>query len=185
MRPKKFCPQQCLSKAVEVFTRQGYDGTSFSDLTAALGVNRQSLYDTYGDKHQLYLKCIEVASDDFGPRRQLDNRERTGRQSVEAFFEEVLSKTESCLLTNALLERACHDGEVASLVKRCSALTLEALAACVQRGVDDGSISSRCQSSSTALALFNLLAGLRVSQKAGLSLPELRQVLRVSLRMLD
>lgn len=46
-----------------VFWEKGYDAASISDLTAAMGINRFSLYDTFGDKHELYLKALDAYSD--------------------------------------------------------------------------------------------------------------------------
>lgn len=42
-----------------VFWEKGYDAASISDLTEAMGINRFSLYDTFGDKHELYLKALD------------------------------------------------------------------------------------------------------------------------------
>jgi len=58
-RPKSFDPDTVLTKAMDVFWEKGYDAASISDLTAAMGINRFSLYDTFGDKHTLYLKALE------------------------------------------------------------------------------------------------------------------------------
>lgn len=58
-RPKSFDPDTVLTKAMSVFWEKGYDAASISDLTAAMGINRFSLYDTFGDKHTLYLKALE------------------------------------------------------------------------------------------------------------------------------
>ena len=58
-RPKSFDPEVVLTKAMGVFWDKGYDAASISDLTAAMGINRFSLYDTFGDKHTLYLKALE------------------------------------------------------------------------------------------------------------------------------
>ena len=58
-RPKSFDPDTVLTKAMGVFWEKGYDAASISDLTAAMGINRFSLYDTFGDKHALYLQALE------------------------------------------------------------------------------------------------------------------------------
>lgn len=58
-RPKSFDPDTVLHKAMGVFWEKGYDAASISDLTAAMGINRFSLYDTFGDKHSLYIKALE------------------------------------------------------------------------------------------------------------------------------
>ena len=62
-RPKSFDPEVVLSKAMGVFWEKGYDAASISDLTAAMGINRFSLYDTFGDKHALYLMALDVYSE--------------------------------------------------------------------------------------------------------------------------
>jgi len=62
-RPKSFDPDAVLAKAMGVFWEKGYDAASISDLTAAMGINRFSLYDTFGDKHALYLKALDVYSE--------------------------------------------------------------------------------------------------------------------------
>ncbi len=59
-RPKSFDPDAVLAKAMGVFWEKGYDAASISDLTAAMGINRFSLYDTFGDKHELYLKALDT-----------------------------------------------------------------------------------------------------------------------------
>jgi TetR/AcrR family transcriptional repressor of nem operon len=58
-RPKSFDPEAVLDQAVELFRRRGYHGASLSLLVEHLGINRASLYDTYGDKEGLYLRALE------------------------------------------------------------------------------------------------------------------------------
>ncbi|HSG52925.1 MAG TPA: TetR/AcrR family transcriptional regulator [Rheinheimera sp.] len=59
-RPRAFDMNTALEKALEVFWRKGYDGTSLSDLTEAMGINKPSLYAAFGNKEQLFLKAIEL-----------------------------------------------------------------------------------------------------------------------------
>ena len=59
-RPRAFDMDTALEKALEVFWRKGYDGTSLSDLTDAMGINKPSLYAAFGNKEQLFLKAIEL-----------------------------------------------------------------------------------------------------------------------------
>ncbi|WP_299082142.1 TetR/AcrR family transcriptional regulator [uncultured Paraglaciecola sp.] len=58
-RPRAFDEQATLEKALEVFWDKGYDGASLADLTAAMGINKTSLYSAFGNKEQLFLKAIE------------------------------------------------------------------------------------------------------------------------------
>ncbi|MCC5453100.1 MULTISPECIES: TetR/AcrR family transcriptional regulator [Gammaproteobacteria] len=59
-RPRAFDTDTALEKALEVFWRRGYDGTSLADLTEAMGINKPSLYAAFGNKEQLFLKAIEL-----------------------------------------------------------------------------------------------------------------------------
>ena len=55
-RPKEFSPDDAIEKAMQVFWHKGYEATSMEDLLTAMDLNRGSLYDTFGDKRQLFLK---------------------------------------------------------------------------------------------------------------------------------
>lgn len=63
-RPREFCVSQALSKALKVFWRKGYAGTSLSDLTDALEVSRPSLYAAFGNKEELYFKALDQYQDE-------------------------------------------------------------------------------------------------------------------------
>lgn len=63
-RPREFDIDQALDCAVRQFWEKGYEGTSLSDLTDAMGITRPSLYATFGNKEQLFLKVIERYSHD-------------------------------------------------------------------------------------------------------------------------
>jgi TetR/AcrR family transcriptional repressor of nem operon len=58
-RHKEFDRDAVLHKAMEVFWSRGYGATSIQDLVKHMGINRQSLYDTFGDKHALYLQALD------------------------------------------------------------------------------------------------------------------------------
>lgn len=59
-RPRAYNPRQVLASATEAFWRTGYTGTSLDDLSAAMGMNRPSLYGAFGDKQALYLATLDA-----------------------------------------------------------------------------------------------------------------------------
>ena len=58
-RPREFDRDEVLDRAVEVFWMRGYDRTSVQDLVNSMGIQRGSLYATFGDKHHLFLEALD------------------------------------------------------------------------------------------------------------------------------
>src|ERR1700726_688126 len=58
-RPREFDRDGAVERAMSVFWRKGYAATSTDDLLRAMNIGRQSLYDTFGDKHRLYLEALQ------------------------------------------------------------------------------------------------------------------------------
>lgn len=121
-RTKEFDPDKALQQAVDLFWTQGYARTSLDDLMTAMGIARQSLYDTFGDKRQLYIKALECYRDQTLAAARAHFAEG---QPVRAGFRNLLlsisqeSKAQlqrGCLLLSANLEREPGDEEIAELL---------------------------------------------------------------------
>ena len=122
-RPKAFDPDDVLSKAMQLFWECGYEATSIEDLVAGMGINRFSLYSTFGDKHQLFLAALAHYRATVVARLLEDlERSEAGVAAIRQFFTRLVASFASvqgsrgCFLTNTAVERAPHDPQAAATV---------------------------------------------------------------------
>src|SRR6266404_9842066 len=84
-RTKGFNPRRALAKAMGVFWRLGYEHASTEILIRAMGIARQSLYDTFGDKRALYLKALAFYRDETnGDMQRMLRRRRPSRTDLRS-----------------------------------------------------------------------------------------------------
>jgi TetR/AcrR family transcriptional repressor of nem operon len=180
-RPKSFDETVILDRAVELFWERGYEATSISDLEERLGVGRQSLYNTFGDKHQLFLKALEryTGLSAQGPIRHL-LAPGAGLAGIRAYFEEqvvngtVPGPRKACLVANTILERGPADGEALGQCNRARRAALEAFRGALRQAVKQGELPAGYDVESGALMMVTQMYGLAVMAKAGATPKELR-----------
>ena len=78
---------------MEVFWRRGYEAASIQDLVQHMGINRQSMYDTFGDKHALFLQALDRYRE-IQSRRVFEILDRPGsvKKNVRLLFEEAVER---------------------------------------------------------------------------------------------
>ncbi len=117
-RHKEFDRDEALQKAMEVFWARGYEGTSIQSLVGRMGINRQSLYDTFGDKHALYLQSLDRYC-------QLESRKAIELLENSASVKKAVRKLFAGVVEGALCDtqrRGCFAGNAMSeLAGRCKA----------------------------------------------------------------
>jgi AcrR family transcriptional regulator len=111
-RPRAFDADKALEKAMRVFWKNGYEGASLEDLTAAMGINRPSMYATFGNKEALFRKALDRYVEKSGPLLQEALAEPTARATVERLLNGIVDyagpgKIRGCLLVQGAL--ACGD----------------------------------------------------------------------------
>lgn len=122
-RPHEFNRQNTLSKAMDVFWEKGYKATSIQDLVDRMGIKRGSIYNTFGDKHSLFISAIRHYGEVVTSQtiKVLDSP-GSPIENIERFYFELISKSsdgksKGCLISNTVVELASHDKEAAKEVK--------------------------------------------------------------------
>lgn len=191
-RPREFDKEAAVRAALGVFWRQGYQATSVQDLVEATGVNRGSLYDTFGDKHGLFLEAIEHYRRHYSARR-LSQLEEPGplREKLATFFGEMIDfsvgegRLLGCLMTNSAIELAPHDRDAALAVAANMAAMEKAFHRLLSRAQKAGELTAEKSPRDLARFLTATANGLRVMAKVTPQRAALKSVVRVALKTLD
>ncbi|HWL10882.1 MAG TPA: TetR/AcrR family transcriptional regulator [Planctomicrobium sp.] len=181
-RPRQFDPEVALDQAMEVFWRKGYEGTTLPDLTGAMGINRPSLYATFGSKEALFEKVVERYLN--GPAGHLKQAlsQPTARQVVEAIFDvekrNLIQKDrpQGCLVVQAAL--SCGDGAQAiqKLLSDHRNSFQELLKDRFEQAISEGDLPSGANPAVLAREICALNYGLAVLSADGATSEELSTV---------
>lgn len=181
-RPKKFDRDEALQKAIQVFWARGYEATSMTELRTALGIGRQSLYDTFGDKDQLFEEALRryIAMGDGFVEQQLGSD--AGLADIRAYFQlsiDTVTQGEprlGCLMVNTCVERAPHDERAARLTQAGMASNRAAFEQALGNCRDKGEIPADTNVETTASFLMSQQIGIAVLARTGASREELEGI---------
>jgi AcrR family transcriptional regulator len=187
-RPRAFDLDTALDRALEVFWRQGYEGTALSDLTAAMGINRPSLYAAFGNKEDLFGKVLDRYVE--GPAAfaaaALDAPQ--AREVVERLVYGAIDLTtgphtpRGCL--NVRCAQACgpQSESVRQQVASRRMADQAALRRRLERAQSDGDLPADCDPADLARYVTTLTDGIAVQAAGGSGREELRRVAETALR---
>lgn len=171
-RPREFDLDQALDRAVEVFWRQGYEATSLSDLTVAMGINKPSLYAAFGNKEKLFRRALERYTEGAGSYGARAVQEDTAEEVVRAFLLGTVDATtrprspHGCLGIQGALA-ASDDGRVIhDLLTTWRDGARAALEARFRRAIDEGDLDRGVDPARLGRYVMTLSYGLAV-QAAG------------------
>jgi AcrR family transcriptional regulator len=188
-RPREFCVDQALAQALRVFWTKGYEGTSLTDLTEAMGITRPSLYAAFGNKEALFRKALELYERDKLAYVGEALREPTARKVAEHLLYGALanhsgeSDPKGCF--NVISSVACGvEAESvrtelnARKVSSCLALTER-----FRRAQQEGDLPAHVDVEGLTGFLTALLQGLSVQARSGSTIGELKALVETSLAM--
>jgi TetR/AcrR family transcriptional repressor of nem operon len=190
-RNKVFDENLILDKAMNLFWQKGYNATSAQDLVDHLGISRSSLYDTYGDKHSLFVKALkQYRKERIDPVLNgvdtAEDLEAYIRNVFEVVKTEALSEAHAkgCFMVNSAVELAPVDDEVGSIANAIMQDTENALTKAIKKGQKLGVFTSTHSARSLARFIFNSLNGLRVTVKFDVSKKMFDDIVNVCLSAL-
>lgn len=163
---KQFDEDRVLDGAMKVFWERGFSGTSYPELMRVSGLNKSSLYNAFGDKRKLYLRCLERFTQVHGEslRRRLD--EHRLEDAIGGFFDELIGRFRrtdlpgGCMMTAAALELG-GDPDAAGACVRDGMRELEGLLRRrLDRAVRDGDLPGNADTPSLASFLLAMTRGL-------------------------
>jgi len=191
-RTKDFDENEVLAKAIQLFWHKGYNGTSMQDLVDGLGISRSSLYDTYTDKHTLYVKALESYQNSAARKiQEIINKpgpvKETIKQLLQLAIGELLcdQQHKGCFMVNAEVEVAPHDTEVNDLVSKNEQQMEQAFYQVIQKGKDSGEIKNRQDARALARFIFNAVKGMRVTAKSITDRSVFDDIIKLTVSALD
>ncbi|WCM60720.1 TetR/AcrR family transcriptional regulator [Paenibacillus polymyxa] len=189
-RSKEFEENVVLEKAMKLFWEQGYEKTSMNDLVKHMGIHRRSIYDTFTNKHTLFLKVMDRFGNRISSRWSAGIKQsRTAKQALQLIFEFIINGEEDappgCVLVNSAVELAVRDEEIDAKATAAFAKSEELLTEIVTWGQQNGEFTKRYEAKELAEYLHNTLAGLRVMVRTSVSKEKLQRIAELNLRILE
>jgi TetR/AcrR family transcriptional regulator, transcriptional repressor for nem operon len=167
-RNKEFEVDVALERALRVFWRKGFEGTSMNDLVDAMEIQRASIYATFGSKAELYEQAIlayqskglralsALLSEEAAPLEVL-------RKALQTAIPVEACQASGCFCLNATLEVAPHDPKLRDLLRSHFDKVEAVFARIVAKGQADGTISLRWSPIEAGKYLIACLNGLHVA----------------------
>lgn len=191
-RPRSFNEAEIIDKAVEVFWKKGYEATSIQDLVNAMGIQRGSLYSTFGNKQQLFIKSLERYSVTVVSKLlEILESKPSAVESIELFFAQLVEhllnagELRSCLVTNSAIERGLRDPETRQLVLKLLQALEEGFYQALLRAKNNNELSTELNLKQLARYLTSSMQGLLVMGKVCSERAVLEDINQVSLSILQ
>jgi AcrR family transcriptional regulator len=186
-RPREFDRDEALGNAIWIFADHGFEATSTETLLQGMGISRQSLYDSFGDKRGLYLEALrryssESTAEIIGAMHSHASARKGLEDALLSFAARPPGKP--CLGISAAAEFGRSNREVCFVTDAAAETMLAAFERVVRKGQQSGELTADVDPRTAAQFLSSTLAGLKISARAGTTRETLLGIARTALRSL-
>ena len=190
-RPKEFDEDEALARALEIFWSNGFAGTAIADLTEGMGIGRQSLYDTFGDKRGLFLRALRAyCSQQHGVLSGVLAGPGSPAERLSAFLDlwvEMLTgpMRQGCMILNSIGEFVgAEDQEVLDEMHQEMERMHGLVEAVIRAAIADGSLDSALDAREVTLTLVATANGLSTQARLSDAADSARAATRTFKRLL-
>jgi len=182
-RPREFDIDRALEAATQQFWTVGYEATSLQDLLKSMGLSKSSLYQTFGNKHELFIRCLDHYQQSMVDKlnEQLDSSDSV-KQFIDNFLEGVIAEAKNssgrkgCLLVNTANELSQRDTDIAKAVTDGTGNVAKLFQQAIELGKQKKEISVDTPTEHLVSYLITAISGLRTMIKAGAETSTLKPV---------
>ena len=162
-RPREFDEEKVLEAAMDAFWEKGYEATSLADLCIRTGLHKGSLYQAFGDKHELFMQALRhYAQTEFDDVASVAQQQASPLASIRAAVAKICAdacQDKGCLMINSMVELAPHDPEVKAALRSFGGQRLRVMTDLIAAAQAAGEIRSKQDPYKLARQLMVTLAG--------------------------
>jgi len=180
-RPREFDEEAALEAAMDAFWSKGYEATSMAELCNCTGLHKGSLYQAFGDKHQLFMNALKHYSDtEFRNVAAVAFQSDSPLENIRAAMSKICDDAghdKGCLVINSMVELAPHDPKVKAAVRSFAEQRLRVMADMIGKAQQVGEISVKQEPHKLARQLMMTLAGGAVMVKGLIEADDIRETI--------